>query len=101
MHFLLKIKGISKTNIPTNQNPTKMCDAEYYEGCCERCEETKQVLENYIIGETICDNCFDEHYGRCDNCDDKFCLKISLNEDGWCEGCVERDGKCEDCEEVC
>ena len=75
-----------------------MCDAEYYEGCCERCEETTQVLDNDIIGETICDKCFDEHYDRCTYCDDKFCLKSSLNEDGWCEGCVSRAGKCEDCE---
>ena len=56
------------------------------------------MLENDIISETICDKCFDEHYDRCSYCDDKFCLKSSLNEEGWCEGCVSRVGKCEDCE---
>lgn len=93
-------------------NQTKMCDAEYQEGECERCQETKQVMDNYIIGEIICDRCFDDNFGKCKNCGDP-CLLCELIENDYncenCEACAccgesfAKDANsgiyCEDCEE--
>jgi hypothetical protein len=41
----------------------------------------------------------DDDYQRCANCQDNSCLKTELNEDGWCGGCAERSGICEECDE--
>ena len=76
-----------------------MCDGEYYEGVCTCCDEIKQIIDNEIICESMCDDCFNLNYDRCSWCGDKFCLISSLDENGWCEGCVSRNGKCEDCGE--
>lgn len=84
--------------------PSTMCDSdgEYYEGVCEICEETTQILDNCRTGTKICDDCFDENYGRCSSCGDKYTPNEDLEEhDGWCYCCWEHRGRCEDCMNIC
>jgi hypothetical protein len=78
-----------------------MCDNDYYEGICEMCEETKQVIKTEQMSQIICDDCFDENYGRCNCCDDKYVPNEMPEEyEGWCYCCWEYRDECEDCENV-
>lgn len=71
---------------------------------CTYCHDVDLGEDGFVVGhngdEFACESCYDDHYSKCDRCEDSFTsLSSTLHDTSVCEGC--RDGYysfCDDCD---
>jgi hypothetical protein len=75
---------------------------------CDECGEWVPEDESYTTadGDTICEECYEEDYGTCEDCgeivrlDDLTRVNPETREESWvCEDCLGRYTRCDDCGE--